>query len=60
MFPSDLENAYRYEVERRKDEMRDAAKDRLVRDLVKKRKSPVMSILILSLLGWLLSIMISQ
>ena len=54
MFPSDLENAYAYEKERRKDEMRDAAKSQLVPQRFPVRASQVRRIAILSIPIWLL------
>lgn len=58
MFPSDLNNAYAYEVERRKDEMRNAAKNHMERDFVKRRKLVVVPVVILSVLSLLLSVLL--
>jgi hypothetical protein len=59
MFPSDLNNAYAYEVERRKDEMRNAAKSRMERDFSKKRKPVALPVAILSILTLLLSVLLA-
>lgn len=59
MFPSDLDNAYAYEVERRKDEMRNAAKSRMERDFSKKRKPVALPVAILSILTLLLSVLLA-
>jgi hypothetical protein len=59
MFPSDLDNAYAYEVERRKDEMRNAAKSRMERDFNKKRKPVALPVAILSILILLLSVLLA-
>jgi hypothetical protein len=50
MFPSDFDNAYAYEIERRKDEMRDAAKSQMEHGFRKKRKPVALSMAILSIL----------
>ena len=60
MFPSDLNNAYAYEVERRKDEMRNAAKSRFERGNPKRRKPVVLPVAIASIITLLLTIFISQ
>ena len=39
MYSNDLNNAYAYECERRKDEMREAAQSNLLRELRGNRKS---------------------
>ena len=54
MFPRGFENAYTHEIERRKDEMRDAAKKRRESRYIKRRKSMVLPIAILSFISWLL------
>jgi hypothetical protein len=54
MFNGNLENAYAYETERRKDEMREAANSQLVSQVVPRRKSRAWSITILAVLAWLL------
>ena len=59
MFPSDLNNAYAYEVERRKDEMRNAAKSRLERGISKKRKPVAIPVAIMSILSLILSVLIA-
>lgn len=58
MFNGNLENAYAYETERRKDEMREAANSQLVSQIHKKRKSRAWSMTILVILAWLLLIFI--
>ena len=60
MIPGNLENAYAYEIERRKDEMREAAKSHLVHQSLKRRKSPAWPMAILSILAWLLIIFIGR
>lgn len=59
MFPSDLENAYAYEVERRKDEMRDAAKNRFANQFVKKSPAPFWLLAMLIILTILLAILLA-
>jgi hypothetical protein len=54
MLGSNLENAYTYESERRKDEMRAAADSQLVSQVPRRRKSLAWSITVLTLLAWLL------
>ena len=41
MFSNDLNSAYAYEIERRRDEMRDAANSQLERECLGERKSTV-------------------
>lgn len=60
MFPRGFENAYAHEIERRKDEMRDAAKQSRERQYLKRRKSVVLPVAILSFLSWLLMSLISH
>ena len=60
MIPGNLENAYAYEVERRKDEMRAVTNSQLVREALKRRKSPVRPMAILSLFARLLTILIGR
>jgi hypothetical protein len=60
MIPDNLENAYAYEIERRKDEMRAAANNQLVREARKRHKSPVRPMAVLSLIARLLTILISR
>ena len=55
MFFHNLENAQAFEVERRKDEMRDAAKHNLVRPNTKRRKSAALPFAILSILTWIMA-----
>jgi hypothetical protein len=52
MFPSDIEKAYAHEVERRKDEMRDAAKHNFESQFVKRRRLTALSNLDRSLTGF--------
>ena len=54
MHPSDLENAYAHEIERRKDETRDAANYRFERQHRKERKHIAIPIALLSILVWFL------
>ena len=60
MFPSDIEKAYAHEVERRKDEMRDAAKHNFERQFVRRRRLTALPMAILSLLGRILAILIGH
>ncbi len=60
MYPSDLENAYAYEIERRKDEMRAATKHNFERQSLKRRKLPALPMAILSLISLLLAILIAH
>jgi hypothetical protein len=55
MFPTGFENAYAHEVERRKDEMRNAAKSRLERRYIKNRTRSAWPMMILSILTRLLT-----
>jgi len=50
-----LENAYAYESERRKDEMRAAAESQVHRHL-RRHKSPVRLVALLGVLAWLVTI----
>jgi hypothetical protein len=56
MFPSNLNNAYAYEIERRKDEIHAAAKSQWERGTLKMRKPAFLPMVVLSILGLLLSI----
>jgi hypothetical protein len=60
MFPSDLENAYAYETERRKDEMRDAANNNLVRRALGKRGRVAVPVAALSVLALIWIVLISH
>jgi hypothetical protein len=60
MHPSDLENAYAYEIERRKDEMRDAANYRFERQHRKERKHVAIPIMLLGFLIWFLVALMSH
>ena len=60
MFPSDIEKAYKHEVERRKDEMRDAAKHNFERQFVKRRKLVALPMAILNLVARILAILIGH
>lgn len=53
-----LENAYTYESERRKDEMRAAAESQVYRQ-IPRRKSPVRLLAILGIFAWLVTTFIS-
>jgi len=48
MFPRGFDNAYAYEAERRKDEMRDVEKNRLGRKHTKMRRPTVLQIAVFS------------
>jgi ABC-type spermidine/putrescine transport system permease subunit II len=60
MFPRGFENAYAHEVERHKDEMRDAARHNLAAKYFKQRKKVVLPIAFLSILAGILEIVISH
>jgi hypothetical protein len=60
MFPSDLNNAYAYEVERRKDEMRNAAKDRFGREFPKRRRVVILPMAFVSIIALILTIFIGH
>ena len=60
MFPSDMNNAFAYEVERRKDEMRDAATSNWERKNSKKRRPRVLPMAILSTIIRMLTIFIGH
>ena len=60
MFPSDLDNAYAYEIERRKDEIREAAQSNFVHQYLEKSQSPVWLVVILSILAGLLAIFLGS
>jgi hypothetical protein len=60
MFPSDIEKAYAHEVERRKDEMRDAAKHNFESQFVKRRRLTALPHAILSILTRILAILIAH
>jgi hypothetical protein len=55
MFSNDLENAYAYEMERRKDELSAAAQSRLQRESLKNYRSRSLPITVLSILAFLLA-----
>jgi hypothetical protein len=57
MFLGDLNNAYAYELERRKDETRAAAKSKSEHGTRKMRKPVLLPMVVLSILGLLLSIL---
>lgn len=60
MYPSDLENAYAYETERRKDEMRAASKYNFESQSFKRRKLTALPIAILSLLSRIFVILLGR
>jgi len=60
MFPRGYENAYAYEVERRKDERRDAARHNLEGKHFKGRKTATLPLAILSIFVWVLAIVFSK
>ena len=60
MFPRGFENAYAYEVERRKDERRDVARHNLEGKYSKGRKTATLPITILSIFAWVLAIVFSK
>jgi len=57
MFPKGFENAYAHEVERRKDEMHEAAKSRFERQYTRGRKPVVLPIAILIAIAGLVLVM---
>ena len=59
MYPRNLDNAYAYESERRKDEMRAAAQSRLVQEAVRGRKPSARPTVMLSILALLLAFIIN-
>jgi hypothetical protein len=60
MFPRGFENAYAHEVERRKDEWRDAARHNLEGKYFKGRKTSTLPITVMSILAWVLAIVFSK
>ena len=60
MFPRGYENAYAYEAERRKDEMRDAKRHQLERQHLKPRRHVTLPLVILSTIFWLIATLMSQ
>ena len=60
MFPRGFENAYAHEVERRKDERRDATRHNLEGKYSKSRKTATLSITVLSIFAWVLAIVFSK
>jgi hypothetical protein len=60
MFPSDLDNAYAYEMERHKDEMRDVEKNKLVREALANRRRVSLPIGVLSILALVLAILLNH
>jgi len=60
MFSNDLENAYAYEMERRKDEMSAAAQSRLERESLKKLGSRTFPMTAMGILALLLAILINH
>jgi hypothetical protein len=60
MYPRGFENAYAHEVERRKDEMRAAAKHNLERQSIQRRKTAALPKAILSILARILVIVFGK
>ena len=60
MFSSNLENAYVYECERRKDEMRDAAQSHLAREFRRNSKNSSRLLAGLSFLALLLAAFLNR
>jgi hypothetical protein len=60
MYSNDLDNAYAYECERRKDEMRAAAQSNLVRELLGDGKNSSLLVARLSLLALLVAAFLNR
>jgi hypothetical protein len=60
MIPDNLQNAYSYEIERRKDEMREAAKSQLARQARQGRNSSARPFALVSILARLLTILLGR
>ena len=60
MYSNDLNNAYAYECERRKDEMRDAAQSNLLREFRGKGKSSSPLMAALSFLALMLAVFLNR
>ena len=60
MYSNDLDNAYAYECERRKDEMRAAAQSNLVRELLGGGKNSSLLVARLSLLALLVAAFLNR